>query len=279
LTVQPPLDLKPLLQLIEQQGLSDYQDALLERVRPAIYIQLGQAGLGQTGQSKIGGLPDLPPSIPWPSDAASQKSLCFILQINLAELPVTTANPLPTQGMLYLFVNDGHDNPEQVIFYTGNETLHPREQPTELIADWYDDLVPHTLVFTLGADLPRWATNQFYTLSEQLEREEDSLDDLVRDLSEDSIGKLFGYAAGIGHDPSEDAYVVREVNPAWLYEYDQRSQLDMAAAEHWQSLLTLESDFDIDLVWGDAGYLLVLIRDTDLEQLDFSRVYVDLESS
>jgi hypothetical protein len=176
LTVQPPLDLKPLLQLIEQQGLSRHQDAILERVRPAIYIQLGQAGLGQTGQSQIGGLPDLPASTPWPADAASQKSLCFILQINLAELPVTTANPLPNQGMLYLFVNDGNDDLEQVIFYTGNETLQSREQPTELTADWYDDLVPHTLGFALGADLPRWATNQFYALCEQLElEEEDSL--------------------------------------------------------------------------------------------------------
>jgi uncharacterized protein YwqG len=53
----------------------------------------------------------------------------------------------------------------------------------------------------------------------------------------------------------------------------------MAAAEHWQNLLTLGTIDEVDLVWGDAGYLQVLIRDTDLQQLDFSRVYVDLESS
>ncbi len=56
------------------------------------------------GHSKIGGLPDLPADVAWPSDAKGRPRLSFLLQINLAEIAgVEHDNPLPRTGMLYLF--------------------------------------------------------------------------------------------------------------------------------------------------------------------------------
>jgi hypothetical protein len=150
------------------------------------------------------------------------------------------------------------------------------------VSDWYDGLVPHRLRFDLVADVPRWATEDFYALLQSLDGaddEEDALGDLGHAISANTAGKLLGHAAGIGHDPREDAYVVREENPTWLYDYEKRGTLDMTRAAHWQNLLQVDSTIEVDLMFGDAGYLQVLVHADDLQRQDFSRVYVNLESS
>ena len=123
----------------------------------------------------------------------------------------------------------------------------------------------------------RWATNDFYALVEHID--EEKLDDIGRALSKNSIGKLLGHVSGIGHDPREGAYIVREVNPDWLYNYEQRRTLDMTPAKNWQNLLMVDSSNSVNLMFGDAGYLQVLVHAEDLKRQDFSRVYLNLESS
>ncbi|MEO0648736.1 MAG: YwqG family protein [Cyanobacteria bacterium J06650_10] len=270
--------------LAERCGLSAQLPKIREHVRPAIYITLEDAGSGDVGQSRIGGVPDLPSSLVWPSDARWGYR-CFILQINFAQLPkfptAFSYGSLPAQGMLYLFVNEGGNDANQVIFYDGSEPLQPVSSPAteDLITDWYLDLKAHTLSFQLGLDLPRWATDEYEEMCDRLQLDEDRYEALTRLLSQGSLGKLLGYAAGIGHDPRHDAYVVREHDPAWVYDYERRKQLDMTKAWNWQNLLQLDSDYTIDLGFGDAGYLQVLIHGDDLMPLDVSRVYVNLESS
>lgn len=183
--------------------------------------------------------------------------------------------------MLYVFASESEDSAEQLVFYDGSEPLEPAYLPedTHFITDCYDKLVTHRLEFELFPDIPRWATNDFYELCERLNLDELKLNDLCRTLSKNSIGKLLGHASGIGHDPREDAYIVREVNPEWLYNYEQRQTLDMTHAQNWHNLLEVESSRAVDLMFGDAGYLQVLIHGEDLKRPDFSTVYVNLESS
>jgi hypothetical protein len=275
------VDLEQFTTLIHEHGLSEYQDQILASVRPAILLRLGQAEPGHKGQSRIGGVPDLPLSIPWPQNAPSSSYLCFILQINFAHLPTFSENPLTKRGMLYLFADESENSAEQLVFYDGSEPLEPAHLPedTRLITDWYENLVTHRLEFEFFPDIPRWATNDFYGLCDRLNLDELKLNDLCRTLSKNSVGKLLGHASGIGHDPREDAYIVREVNPEWLYNYKQRQSLDMARAQNWHNLLEVESSTTVNLMFGDAGYLQVLIHGEDLKRLDFSAVYVNLESS
>lgn len=274
------MNLEPLIALIQVQGLSTHQAELLACARPAIALHLGQAQPGQVGQSRIGGVPDLPTSIAWPQDDRGHEFLCFLLQINLAELPVFAENPFPSQGMLYLFAAE-EEAPEQLILYTGSEPLTPAVPPaaSQFVTDWYADLIPHQLTFGLFADLPRWATAEQAALCDRLELDENDYDNLTRSIAPDSIGKLLGHVAGIGHDPREDAYVVREVNPEWLYDYEQRGRLDMTGAQRWGNLLQVNSCDEVGLLIGDAGYLQLLVHEDDLQQQDFSRIYVNLESS
>ncbi|ODH02971.1 hypothetical protein A4S05_21810 [Nostoc sp. KVJ20] len=275
------MDLEDLTTLIHEHGLSEYQDEILASVRPAILLKLGQAEPGHKGQSRIGGVPDLPLSIPWPKNSFLDRYLCFILQINFAELPTFPDNPLTKRGMLYLFASESSNSAEQLVFYDGSEPLESihLSQDTRLITDCYDNLVTHRLEFELFPDIPRWATNDFEQLCARLNLDELKLNDLGRTLSENSVGKLLGHASGIGHDPREDAYIVREVNPEWLYNYEQRQTLDMTRAQNWHNLLEVDSSRAVDLMFSDAGYLQVLIHGEDLKQLDFSTVYVNLESS
>ncbi|WP_320073224.1 YwqG family protein [Nostoc sp. MG11] len=275
------MDLEQFTTLIHEHGLSEYQDDILASVRPAILLKLGQAEPGHKGQSRIGGVPDLPLSIPWPQNTPSGRYLCFILQINFADLPTFSENPLTKGGMLYLFASESENSAEQLVFYDGSEPLEPAHLPkdTRFITDWYENLVTHRLEFELFPDIPRWATNDFCRLCDRLNLDELKLNNLGRTLSKNSVGKLFGHASGIGHDPREDAYIVREVNPEWLYNYEQCHTLDMTRAQNWHNLLEVESSRTVDLMFGDAGYLQVLIYGEDLKRLDFSTVYVNLESS
>ncbi len=268
--------------LIHEYGLSAHQNDIVSSVRPAIFLRLGAAEPGQTGQSRIGGDPDLPVSLPWPKSALLDTYLSFILQINLAEAPTFQGSPLGTAGMLYLFADEAEDSAEQVVLYAGNEPLQPARLPEDASStlDWYEHLVAHRLAFELAADIPRWATEDYRALAERLGMDgEEKLGDVGTALSKDTVGKLLGHASGIGHDPREDAYVVREVNPEWLYNYKQRGALDMSRAKNWHNLLEVDSSRAVGLMFGDAGYLQVLIHGEDLQRRDFSRVYVNLESS
>ncbi|MEM9089304.1 MAG: YwqG family protein [Cyanobacteria bacterium P01_F01_bin.53] len=279
------MNTEPLIALIRKYNLSQHQSQILNSVRPAIFFGLEQLGQGEIGQSRIGGVPDLPSSMRWPKSQACDRYLCFILQINFAQLPRFPQSPFPSQGMLYLFASEGEDAAEQVVLFEEADPLQPCPQPdlAEMMTDWYEEVVPHTLSFALAPDIPRWATNDFYVLCNDFDIDEEPLDDIARalskDISKNYLGKLLGHAAGIGHDPRQNAYVARDVNPAWVYDYEKRKTLDMTHAQRWCNLLTVESNGAADLWFGDAGYLQVLIHDSDLSRMDLSRVYVGLETS
>jgi uncharacterized protein YwqG len=288
------MNLEPLITLIKEHGLENYQQDILATARPAITMNLAARGQGYIGQSRIGGYPDLPALLSWPTNLLSNKPTCFIVQLNLAELPKFPENPLPQKGMLYLFLDENENHAQQLVMYLGNEPLQPTKLPddTEFSTDWYDDLVAHTLEFTLFTDLPRWATDDHSELAKKLTTDTDSedvLNELISNLPVTShqytateyIGKLLGHASGIGHDPREDAFVVREVNPNWLYKYNElrNNNVDLSKAKFWHNLLELHSEDEVNLMFGDAGYLQILIHENDLKKQDFSRVYVNLESS
>ncbi|HEU0301455.1 MAG TPA: YwqG family protein [Longimicrobium sp.] len=272
-------DLEELEELIGERGLSQHRDAILATARPAILIFLdertGRSGAGHRGgagerygQSRIGGVPDLPESLPWPEDSTGRTRLAFLLQINFSELPVFAGTPFPRRGMLYLFGGADGENMGRVMVYTGSEPLLPTDPPSgkPYTDHGYDDLVPHRLGFQVAPDVPRWATRDFYALCESLGPEyegeyeyEDALHDLGNTLSAGAVGKLLGHLSGIGYDPREH----------------------MAAedAVDWINLLQVESDDEVNVCFSDAGYLQVLVHPEALEQLDFSRAYVSLESS
>lgn len=276
------LDTGRLVEVIRENGLDAHHDAILATARPAIYVQLGAREQGSAGQSRVGGAPDLPDSIPWPVHPTRGRARSFILQINLAELPDFPENPLPRGGMLYLFVGESEDDADQLIVYRGDEPLRPRHPApdTEFVTDWYENLVPHRLEFSLGVDVPRWGTRDFFALVRAIGQDaEEALGDLGDSLAAGAACKLLGHASGIGHDPRELAYMVRELDLSLEQDYAQRARLDPGAAARWTNLLEVRSRYAVGLFFGDAGFLQVLVHEDDLRRQDFSRVWVNFESS
>jgi uncharacterized protein YwqG len=100
--------------------------------------------------SQIGGEPNLPPSLDWPTiefEDGTKASLDFLAQINLEELPeIEARGALPKTGMLYFFALAESNEPLQtygsdawrVLYYPGNAADFPsRSVPDD--AGWRID--------------------------------------------------------------------------------------------------------------------------------------------
>ena len=271
------------LQLIAAHHLTDHTQAILELLRPAVYFTLGEAGEGFL-HSRLGAHPDLPADFVWPEDETGAP-LTPLLQLNLQDVPVFGGNPFPSSGLLSVFVGldePAWDVPQRVCLFEAGSVLGPRPLPEDASAsDMLSEVVPHHLKLELGMDLPRWATAQEGRLTQAMSSEQQSQYwALLRDLEpEGTVGRLLGYAAGIGHDPRQDAYISREVPGMEVNDFARRAELDLNRAERWQHFLTLDSVDALDLIIWDAGYLQFLIRDSDLAALKFGQIYAAVETS
>lgn len=118
------------------------------------------------GNCRIGGDPDLPPSIAWPQ-TADGLYLNFIMQINLEELPPMINNQLPGHGMLYFFVESDESCTHvlsKLLYYDGDAALLSRvESPSYemLCHEYYVDLEAHKITPITSIDLPELGSEVF----------------------------------------------------------------------------------------------------------------------
>jgi uncharacterized protein YwqG len=278
----PPELLESLRETIQEFGLEAHADAILARVKPAVRLGLGARSSLELGESRIGGVPDLPVGMAWPRNTSGE-ALTFILQLRLADVPPFSGNPFPETGMLYFFI--GLDEPawdvEHRVILNDATNLERAMSPAEdeFANDTHNDLAPHRLTMDLFADVPRWATSDYDALIEDMTDDEaDALSDLGSRES-DEVAQLLGHVATIGHDTREDAFVVREVNAKFLFDYQERAKLDMTRAQGWHNLLRVYSSLELELNIWDAGFFNVLVREDDLERLNFENLYVAVETS
>jgi len=107
--------------------LSQYAEGIFTNARLAIgFLPSSEDDYSEKGNTRFGGLPDLPPNFTWPSiyveppyhNAVNKKAgqLCeFIAQINLYEFR-GMSDYLPRKGMLYFFL-DNHFWERALVFY------------------------------------------------------------------------------------------------------------------------------------------------------------------
>jgi uncharacterized protein YwqG len=108
------------------------EEEIRATARPAIFLRRSvfPVPLRAPGRSYIGGLPRLPPELPWPEKETYERfALTFLAQIDLAELPEIESSPLPRSGTLYFFSDPNSDGSEpadgHVLFYAGDATNVP----------------------------------------------------------------------------------------------------------------------------------------------------------
>lgn len=164
------MDVQKFREAMGEVGLSEYTDKMLGLARNAVRITCESADESEigVGQSKIGGMPDLPAGVAWPEwvppvyprqpgffarlfgktqpiepEPAEPQPLGFVAQFNLAEVAsFDLEKRLPDSGMLYFFYDAkeqpwGYDPAQRggwrVIYYPGDtSSLVRAEAPAEL---------------------------------------------------------------------------------------------------------------------------------------------------
>ncbi len=159
-------DRPALRRMIRKSGLGQYEEQLMQTVRPSIRVvtkHVENENDIPIGQSKIGGRPDLSQHIEWPTASPSSyephPSLSFLAQFNLKDIkPFDEENLLPQQGMLYFFVGITE---HKVIFLDDlSSSLERRNFPDDIPLknphdDWSERYEPCRVKFVPELNLER----------------------------------------------------------------------------------------------------------------------------
>lgn len=215
------------------------------------------------GAPRLGGAPDLPPSVAWPQ--VDGKRLPFFAQLDCAALPRWAESPLPQDGWLWFFGGGDLGGAVAVRHWRGEASALVRQPMLvagdALVGDYVDEAVfdwtPIAGCATT-ASLPDYGSDWW---NEHVEPA--GLDDAAIDLAE-ALELPAGPATG---DPCGRllGHVVGDASPAELVRYGGR------AGDDWRQLLRVGSIGGHD--WGDCGSVMFLIREAALRAGDFGDSY------
>ncbi|NYF21612.1 uncharacterized protein YwqG [Xanthomonas sp. JAI131] len=229
------------------------------------------------GNTRFGGLPDLPPDMPYPrhTDAdGSTRPMQFIAQLDCAQL-APLQRYLPRTGVLYFFISDQEDLAPRVFHYDGpNDALQTAADLTRDAAQidgMEDDSLPYRASATAWISVPHFYSDEAYYqgAAEGLDGLEDAYElvEALRDrlAAQSTVKPVHGVNSHVfkQHDTplSEAANRLR------------------GRAEDFMVLLRVASDPHPGFCFWDAGELYFVIHKSDLAKRDFSNVYCGLESS
>ena len=264
--------------LIRNSILSARTDELMSLAKNTIEIKKLSTGEGAIGVSRIGGLPDLPVTIAWPQ--WDDRPLPLIAQIRLADITAyDTQGDLPRTGMLYFFFNEDafDDYPPapgswQVVYYDGNNSDFRR---ITMQSEELHIYPPYVVNFFSRLTLPPFESVYMerlgfsYTAFQkdapaEKRRDADAYTEILETLNDDisTHHQLLGYPYQI----QGDLLIECQRDTGWLGE-----------ATDWQLLLQIDSDDQVDMMWGDVGVLYFYIPRQALRAHDFSQVHLVMQ--
>jgi hypothetical protein len=261
---------------IRTTGLSSsgqgFADDLARLARVSLVASAtGPVKSARVGASRLGGLPDLPPGTPWP--AIDGALLSFILQIDLGTVAAHARGPLPTRGVLSLFMgeNDSTRNVEHRLLLSARAGLRRCKPPRD--ATFRDDqtgvIDPVGLKLAPALSLPDYESDEFAALTARHELGDKQLRGYLDMQSRLALSgravALLGYPAG--------ARVA--TNAAKLHPRSRETR----SPDAWVSLLRVQSNVDAGLTFWDAGELDILIPRTALARRSFDVSYGEITTS
>jgi uncharacterized protein YwqG len=241
------------------------------------------------GQSRIGGIPDIPHDSEWPSN--KNEPLSFVAQINLSELKAYEATRvLPDSGHLLFFYDaqqgvwgfDPADASGFRVMYLDDGDLKRRDFPDKLPR--HSRFTPLELSFKQSLSLPPW--DSCYV--ERLHLSDRQTDDYLEMLEEfddnerdSNLSFLLGHPDQIQGDMQlECALVTNGIYCGDPSGYsDPRVGTLKKGAGSWRLLLQVFSESSAGMMWGDLGCLYYWIHEDDLKAGNFDRVWTILQCS
>ncbi len=282
-----------ILQLIQKNNLTDFADRIMTASKPAIHISKVETQECVIGASRLGGLPDIPTDFQWVS--REDFPLSFLAQINCADLQgFASAKNLPSSGMLYFFY-DVFDQPwgfdpndrgsSAIIYYPSTKNLIPASFPegTNLYNEWL--FSSSAIQFREVLSLPSYESLPF----EKLAIPRNSVDDYVNFIDDvnklraanEPIHQMFGHSTNIQGDMQLECQLTSHginCGDASGYNDPIAKDLEVGAAD-WLLLLQLDTDDDLEMLWGDMGRLYFWIRESSLQSKSFKEAWTILQCS
>lgn len=274
-----------IIQLVGSYYMPHLMHPIVDAIKPSIRMKTFPEKDENipVGNSKVGGIPDLPLNWKWPT--WNETPLEFIAQVALSEVaPYDTEHILPTSGILYFFFDidlyfnrwNERESFWKVLFYDGDisqlrrvavlpvlplKTSHEEvyitsscsvEFSTELTIPPFDSIpLRH-----LDVNTP------YFELLENVEK-------LYDEMIMPSIHRLLGHPDAMQNDMQIECQFDFEK----LYPQHPVPETIIKAADAWTLLLQIGSDDNIKRDWGDSGRLYFWIRKEDLFACNFEHIH------
>ena len=280
--------------LCQEYELERLYPFLADAALPAVLIEPDTVAEDQAPAtaSHVGGRPDLPTGFEWPMN--NGRPLDFLMQIDLAAAsPHDRAGLLPNSGRLAILYDMmeqpwGYDPDQQdgfaAIYFGPDVALTPTEVP-----DGQHQPDPAELQFRPTLTLPSFGSRAYDRLaasSGQSDEEADHYFLMIERFHTERCGslparqhRLLGHSSNIQGDMQLEAQLVT----SGLYcgdpsAYDDPRTKDLGpGADDWLLLLQIDTDYDVDMTWGDEGMLYFWIRGDDLRRRRFDNVWMSCQ--
>ena len=288
-----------LLKAVENPILSKYTAALEKLALKAVCLKTTEPdAYAATGNTRFGGLPDLPPGEAYPSwqytyqDEKVDHHYIFIGQLNCEEL-APYQDYLPRKGILYFFLEDEEEFGCKVMYHPNTAELQSAQHLDAEKLNIFDTAEPYTPFkvecssfvalpsfysdeyWYKRVDAPELANLEDYEHPDYEAFTEKLRENLRKDLGKkgrfqewnntyypDSQHSINDYVFTQHESPQEQAALKYKGNP-----------------EDWVVLLKVYSDSNCGFCFWDAGELFFVIHKSDLAKGDFSKVFASIETS
>lgn len=259
--------------LAAEVGLGARANEAAALARPSIRLTPGGVGA-----SRLGGVAELPPWLPWPTWEGEE--LAFLGQLRLDDLP---ASDMPDHGLLLLFfalgaspdgLHPGHAGACQAVLAGEGPTaaLHHADALRELP-------VVASLELTLPPEPPGDDVEPFelaaWTLLRERLAEAQGVELEETAGADHAVHRLLGHPDALTGDMDLDAQLVAsgvDLSSPEGHSHPRVLELEPGARD-WRLLLQLSADDDLGLSFPAGDRLYVWIRDDDLRAGRFDALH------
>jgi uncharacterized protein YwqG len=265
-----------------------YQASVLDSLKkPSIVAKTSSAKEGDfsLGESKIGGLPHLPPDFEWPY--YEDEPLAFIAQFNLEEISAyDTEGLLPHEGILYFFFEgrqqvwgfDPSDKGGFRVFHIKCSTsdLEKATPPSGLSTELHPCKLSYNVKPSYPVDenllvlLDEDSLENFYQIEDDLLDDFENITEICSPLGEKGVHRLLGYPDLLLGEINSVCQMASNGVFCEDSDFNDEENELLAGKEDWILLFQMDTDDNARAMWGDCGMIYFAIKKEDLKREYFN---------